>query len=89
MNSPEIKQFIKEHSDLFWYIREEKKPDIPLTFLVETILIYGDVSDIKALFNLIGISKAAEVFYQQIRSSRNNYPARTAHYFSLFFPRYV
>lgn len=25
MNSPEIKQFIREHRNLFWYIPEDKK----------------------------------------------------------------
>lgn len=89
MNSPEIKQFIQKRSELFWYIREGKKQDIPLMFLVETILIYGDVPDVKELFALIGIKKTAEIFFQQVRSARNNYPARTAHYFSLFFQRYA
>lgn len=89
MNTPEIKQFIQKRSELFWYIRKGKKQDIPMMFLVETILIYGDVPDVKELFALIGVKKAAEIFFKQVNSKRNNYPARTAHYFSLFFHRYA
>jgi len=43
MNSPEIKQFIHEHSNLFWYTPEDKKEEISTEFLVETILNYGDL----------------------------------------------
>jgi len=34
MNSPEIKQFIREHSNLFWYTPEDKKEEISHEFLV-------------------------------------------------------
>ena len=50
MNSPEIKAFIREHTCLFWWIKPEEKENISLDFLVETILNYGDVQDIKRLF---------------------------------------
>jgi hypothetical protein len=40
-HSEEIKQFIRGHSSLFWYIKPEAKERISLEFLVETILNYG------------------------------------------------
>ena len=54
MNSPEIKQFIREHSNLFWYTPDDKKEEISNEFLVETILNYGDINAIIQLFNLMG-----------------------------------
>jgi hypothetical protein len=62
MNSPEIQQFIKEHSALFWYIPEEKKPEISEELLVETILNYGDMEAVRKLFHLMGIQKVSVIF---------------------------
>ena len=42
MRSPQVKDFILNHSNLFWYTPQEKKEDISDEFLVETILNYGD-----------------------------------------------
>ena len=90
MNHPaEIQQLIRDRSELFWYIPEGKKTEIPLELLVETMLIYSDVADIRRLINLLGIHEVANIFNRQIQSSRNNYPQRTAHYFSLYFAKYA
>ena len=51
MNSPEIKQYIREHSNLFWYTPEDKKEEISTEFLVETILNYGDKDEVIQLFD--------------------------------------
>jgi len=45
-NSPEIKEFISQNSNLFWYIPEDKKTEISHVFLMETILNYGDMDSI-------------------------------------------
>jgi hypothetical protein len=37
MNSPEVKSFIRLHSNLFWYIPEEEKEDISEELLIEPI----------------------------------------------------
>jgi hypothetical protein len=75
MNSPEIKQFILEHSNLFWYTPEDKKAEISHEFLVETILNYGDLNDVRQLFNIMGIERISEVFSSvQGRKKLNYYP---------------
>jgi hypothetical protein len=92
MNSPEIKAFIKEHSNLFWYTSADKKEDISLEYLVETILIYGDMNSVKQLFKLLGIKKVSKIFFNSINSSerrRSNYDDITLNYFSLVFKRYA
>ncbi len=84
-----IREFIKENSALFWYIKEEDKENINLNLLVETILHYGNEKSVKTLFNLVGLQKVAEIFYKQTSGRRVNYPPRTVHFFDLYFKRHA
>lgn len=89
MNSPEIKQFIKENSVLFWWIREDAKENIDVKFLVETILNYGNEKSVKKLFDLIGIGRVAQIFYSQTNRKRVNYFPQVVNYFNLYFNRHA
>jgi len=87
MNNTDIKAFIKEHSALFWYIKEAARENISLNLLVETILQYGEIPDIKRLFELVGTEKVAEIFFKQISRSRCNYHPETKNFFTQYFKR--
>ncbi len=94
MNSPEIKQFIKENSSLFWYIKESDKENISHETLVEFILNYGDLSAVKKLFELMGIENVSKIFYRQthkegIAAKRINYFPLVLNFFDLYFKRHV
>lgn len=92
MNSPEIKQYIREHSNLFWYTPEDKKEEISTEFLVETILNYGYKDEVIQLFDLMGIDKVAQVFFNSINLSdrrKGNYHEITVNYFTLVFNKYA
>ena len=89
MNSSEIKKFIHDHRNLFWYTPEEKKEEISLTLVVETILNYGNLESVKKLFKLIGIKKASEIFKVQINNKRNNYFLPVKNFFELYFKRHA
>lgn len=92
MNSSEIKQFILEHNNLFWYIPEDKKEKISNEFLVETILNYGDINAIIQLCNLFGIKEVAKIFFDSINLSnrrKGNYHELTINYFTLVFRKYA
>lgn len=92
MNSPEIKQFIREHSALFWYIPEDKKEEISHEVLVESILNYGDKDAVIQLFQLLGLKNVAEIFFRSINLSerrKGNYFELTINYFSLLFQKYA
>ena len=65
MRTSEIKQFILQHSDLFWYIPQDKKEDISDELLVETILNYGDKDVFIQLTDLMGINNVANFFLIQ------------------------
>ncbi len=89
MNNPEIKAFIQENSHLFWYTPEDKKEDISLEFLVETILNYGSLEEIKKMIGIIGIKEIARIFFSAEGRKKMNYYPDIFNYFSLFFKRYA
>jgi len=89
MNSPEIKAFIRQNSNLFWYTPDDKKEDISLEFLVETILNYGDMNNIKALIRIIGIKEIAQIFFGVEGRKKLNYYPEIYNFFSLLFSRYA
>jgi hypothetical protein len=84
-NSPEIKAFIRENAQLFWYIPNDKKESISHEVLVEFILNYGNDVSVKKLFDLLGIDCVAEIFRKQTNRKRVNYHKRTVHFFNLYF----
>ncbi len=89
MNSPEIKQFIHEHSHLFWYTPEDKKEEISNEFLVETILNYGDMNDVRQLVHILGIERLSKVFYSLTGRKKLNYYPEIYHFFSILIQRYA
>jgi len=87
-NSPELKAFIRENADLFWYTPDHKKEDISHELLVEHILNYGSLDDVRKLFNIMGIENVAKVFFNSIEQSerkKGNYHELTINYFTLIF----
>ena len=90
MNSPEVKSFIRENQNLFWYIRKDKLEDISHEVLVEFILNFGSASAVKKLLALLGVDTVAEIFYSHnILGKRTNYLPLTVHYFNLYFKRHA
>ena len=89
MNSPEIKAFIHENRNLFWYTPEDKKEEIGLEFLVETILNYGDLNNIKTLIHIIGVKEISRIFFSLEGRKKLNYYPEIYNFFSLLFSRYA
>ena len=89
MNSPEIKQFILEHSNLFWYSPEDKKEEISNELLIEMVFNYGDLNDIRQLINILGIEQLSKVFYSLSGRKKLNYYPEIYHFFSILIKRYA
>lgn len=89
MNSPEVKAFIRQHSSLFWYTPEDKKEDIGPELLVETILNYGTLDDVRNLFKVFGIKETARVFFDAEGRKKLNYYPEVYNFFSLYFKKYA
>ena len=82
-------EYITQHASLFWYTPEAKKSEISDSLLVETILNYGTMDDVKALFDLMGIEKVADVFFSAKGRQKLNYYPQIYNFFTLIFNRYV
>ncbi len=82
-------EYIKQHAPLFWYTPEAKKEEISDNLLVETILNYGTMEDVKALFDLMGMEKVADVFFSAKGRQKLNYFPQIYNFFTLVFNRYV
>lgn len=52
MNTPELKEFIRWHSNLFWYIPEAKKENPGIKIVLEFIFNYGTIEDVKELMRI-------------------------------------
>jgi len=89
MYSSEIKAFIKEKSSLFWSVPEDKKEEVSPAVLVETILNYGSMDDVRKLIRLMGMEEVARVFFSVKGRQKLNYYPEIYHYFSLVFKKYA
>jgi hypothetical protein len=89
VNFPEIKAFIRENRTLFWYTPEDKKENISLEFLVETILNYGTLNEIKTLIKIIGVQKISQIFFSARGRKKLNYYPEIYNFFSLVCTRYA
>lgn len=88
-NTPEIKQFICENADLFWYIPEPDKQNISREVLVEFILNYGDMTKVNKLFQLLGLKTVATVFFSLKERKVGNFYPEIHNLFSLYFKQHA
>lgn len=89
MYNSEIKAFIREKSNLFWSIPEDKKEEISPALLVETILNYGSMDDVRKLIKLMGMEEVARIFFSAKGRQKLNYYPQIYNYFSLVFKKYT
>ena len=92
MRNEAVKDYIRQRSELFWYSPEDKGETVSDDLLVEQILNYGTLDDVKNLFRVLGVAEVADIFFKSISLSerrRNNYSPVTINYFTLLFNRYV
>jgi len=91
MHSPEVKDFIREQADLFWFVPDREKENVSDACMVETILNYGSMDAVIRLVKLMGVNTVARIFAGSISCSprrKNNYHELTRHYFMHVFQRY-
>jgi hypothetical protein len=90
--SPEVKKYIDDRQYLFWYSPAPKSETVSDELLVETVLNYGSMDDLRALFAVMSIKNVAEIFFDSIGKSerrKGNYHELTLNYFTLLFNRYA
>ncbi|MBU0486687.1 MAG: hypothetical protein KKD31_01900 [Bacteroidetes bacterium] len=89
MNSPEIQEFIKEQSHLFWYIPEKDKVNISHEVLVEFIFNYGDMEAVRKLIRIMGISELTATFNKIEGRRKLNFFPEIYNYLSLIIRKHA
>lgn len=92
MRSENVRAFIREQRDLFWFVPESGLDRISDAVLVETILNYGSMDAVRSLIALLGMGPVAREFARTAlgsRRQRHNYHELTRHYFWHVFKRYA
>jgi hypothetical protein len=89
MRTKVVKDYIRKHQALFWYSPGEKDNTVSDELLVETIINYGTLEDIRELFRVMGLENVASIFRRMTgRKALNIYP-ELRNYFDLYFNKYV
>ena len=89
MRTPELKEFIQQHNNLFWYTPQEKKAEVSDEFLVETILNYGTLNEYRELEKLMGIKKLSHVFMGIEGRKKLNYYPEVYNFFYQYFKKHA
>lgn len=84
MNNQLLK-IVSDNASLFWSINEKDLQYLSTEAVVETILSYGEMSDIIQLIEAIGFERTTDIFNMQASRPRSNYRPRTKNFFRLFF----
>jgi len=89
VNSPQVKAFIHEHSNLFWYTPEDQKENVSEELLVETIFNYGDLNALKQLISILGFKRLAAIFEGLQGRKKMNYYPEIYHFFSILIQKHA
>jgi hypothetical protein len=84
-----VKKFIDDHQHLFWYTPAPKSEKVTDELLVETILNYGSLEDVRELFKVMKIKTVATIFWEMTGRKKLNYFPEIYNYFNLYFKKYV
>ncbi|MDO8561254.1 MAG: hypothetical protein Q7S05_00300 [bacterium] len=89
MLSDSLYDFISGRKYLIWYVKDYRA--LNEEAIVEATLNYGNWDDFQKLIRILGIEKVAQIFRKQMVTGRQrgNYYPETAHYFTLYFNKYV
>lgn len=82
-------QYIKRHRNLFWYTPESKKENISDGLLVENILNYGTLHDIRELIQIMGLDNVSDIFFSAKEREKLNYYPEIYSFFSHVFAKYA
>lgn len=80
-------EFVRKRKYLFW--STQNYDGLSKEAVVECILNYGDMNDVRELITLLGIKEVAKIFHEQTHRSRINYRPEIKNYFQLYFQKYA
>ena len=57
--------------------------------VLEGVLNYGDMNDVKELLSILGMREVAKIFRENTNRARVNYRPEIVNYFQLYFQKYA
>ncbi len=86
----ERESYIRGRRPLFWSVGDDKLSGISNELLVETVLNFGTLNDVRDLIQLLGLKQTAATFYKTtVNRPRHNYFPEVANFFRLYFNRHA
>ncbi len=82
-----IGDFVRKRKYLFWSTKNYD--GLSNEVVVEAILNYGDMNDVRELISFLGMQEVAKIFYKQTNRPRINYRPEVKNYFQLYFQKYA
>lgn len=82
-----IGDFARKKKHLFWSTKNYD--GLSEGAIVEGVLNYGDMDDVRELISLLGIQKISKIFREQTNRPRINYRPEIKNYFQLYFQKYA
>ncbi len=79
--------FVRKRKHLFWSTKNYD--GLSPAAIVEGVLNYGDMNDVRELITLLGIQEVAKTFYANINRPRINYRPEVVNYFQSYFKKYA
>lgn len=79
--------FVRKRKHLFWSTKNYD--GLSKGAIIEGVLNYGDMDDVRELFKLIEIKEVAKIFREQTNRKRVNYDPQIVNYFTLYFNKYA
>lgn len=79
--------FVRKRKYLFWSTKNYD--GLSKAAVVEGILNYGDMDDVRGLIQFLGLQEVAKIFRENTNRPRINYDRKIINYFSLFFNKYA
>ncbi|MEK7586608.1 MAG: hypothetical protein AAB453_01935 [Patescibacteria group bacterium] len=79
--------FVRKRKYLFWSTKNYD--GLSSAVVVEGVLNYGDMNDVRELITLLGIKEVAKIFRENTNRPRINYRPEVKNYFQLYFQKYA
>lgn len=82
-----IGDFVRKRKYLFW--STQNYDGLSHGAVIEAVLNYGDMKDVRELIALLGIKEVAKIFHKNTNRPRVNYRPEVVNYFQLYFQKYA
>jgi len=82
-----VGDFVKKRKHLFWSTKNYD--GLSNAAVVEGVLNYGDMDDVRELLSFMGIQEVAKTFRENTNRARVNYDPKIVNYFRLYFQKYA